>query len=197
MRRLFSISPTTGKFTNTGLTKTLSWYHGTEPYLSLMSKNCISSTAKNSARSGITTTSASGNLKQSSSGEERKMDSSKGARLDDKSGGQESGHVLRGGEGSGDGKRGGRGGKGGGNRNRGGKGDGGEGNREFLVSKALSWILRHGAVKEGLELDGEGFARCDQLVSLFVSSIFLFSTSSGEWVFRRLENRWVECKGIT
>lgn len=76
-------------------------------------------------------------------------------------------------EGSGGRKGGrGRGGKG----ERGGKGGDGEGNRDFVVSKALSWILRHGALKEGLEVDGEGFVRCDQLVSsdLFLLLVFLF-----------------------
>jgi hypothetical protein len=58
--------------------------------------------------------------------------------------------------------RGGRGGRGGG-RGGGGKG---EMNREVAVSKALSKLLRHAAEDAGLTLDGEGFARVDQVVSL-------------------------------
>jgi 2'-phosphotransferase len=38
--------------------------------------------------------------------------------------------------------------------------------REVEISKALSKLLRHAAVEEGLELDGEGFARVDQVVGL-------------------------------
>ena len=38
--------------------------------------------------------------------------------------------------------------------------------REVAVSKALSKLLRHAADDAGLELDGEGFARVDQVVSL-------------------------------
>jgi len=36
--------------------------------------------------------------------------------------------------------------------------------REVEISKALSKLLRHAAVEEGLELDGEGFAKVDQVV---------------------------------
>ncbi|QSZ34912.1 hypothetical protein DSL72_007774 [Monilinia vaccinii-corymbosi] len=42
----------------------------------------------------------------------------------------------------------------------GGRAGGGQ-SREVLVSKALSKLLRHAAVDEGLQLDGEGFARLD------------------------------------
>lgn len=80
------------------------------------------------------------------------------------------GERARGGRG---GSRGGRSGRGGGRG-----GGGSEGNREFLVSKSLSWILRHGAEKEGLALDGEGFARCDELVS-FLHSITFFLVVMG------------------
>lgn len=37
-------------------------------------------------------------------------------------------------------------------------------NREFTVSKALSWMLRHGAEKESLKLDREGYANVEELV---------------------------------
>jgi RNA:NAD 2'-phosphotransferase (TPT1/KptA family) len=40
-------------------------------------------------------------------------------------------------------------------------------NREVAVSKALSKLLRHAAEDAGLSLDGEGFARLDQVVSLY------------------------------
>ncbi|KAK6605574.1 RNA 2 -phosphotransferase [Botrytis cinerea] len=47
-------------------------------------------------------------------------------------------------------------------RGKGGKGRaGGAQNREMLISKALSKLLRHAAESEGVELDGEGFARLD------------------------------------
>ena len=36
--------------------------------------------------------------------------------------------------------------------------------RDVLVSKKMSWILRHGAVKEGLKLDESGYANCGELV---------------------------------
>jgi hypothetical protein len=56
------------------------------------------------------------------------------------------------------------GGKGG---RRGGKSSGGPASRAVGISKALSKILRHDAVKEGLKLDAEGYAKVDELVSLF------------------------------
>ncbi|KAI9811276.1 MAG: hypothetical protein M1832_000923 [Thelocarpon impressellum] len=37
--------------------------------------------------------------------------------------------------------------------------------REVTVSKAISWILRHGAAKEGLALDEGGYARVDDLLA--------------------------------
>ena len=49
---------------------------------------------------------------------------------------------------------------------RGGRG-GGEMNKEVAVSKALSKLLRHAAEDAGLTLDGEGFARVDQVVSQY------------------------------
>ena len=57
----------------------------------------------------------------------------------------------------------GRGGQGGGS---GSSGRGKEMNREVAISKALSKLLRHAAEDVGLALDGEGFARLDQVVSL-------------------------------
>ena len=61
-------------------------------------------------------------------------------------------------------------GKDGGKAKRGGKsGRGGRAplTREVTVSKALSFILRHGAEKEGLALDAEGFANVEELVSYY------------------------------
>ena len=64
-------------------------------------------------------------------------------------------------------------GKGEANRGRGadgGKGGGrGEMNRKVAISKALSKLLRHAAEDAGLALDGEGFARVDQVVSSDIS----------------------------
>ena len=36
--------------------------------------------------------------------------------------------------------------------------------RETNISKKISWILRHGAEKEGLKLDANGYASCSELV---------------------------------
>lgn len=59
---------------------------------------------------------------------------------------------------------------GGGKGKRGGRGGGGGApDREVLISKALSALLRHKASDAGIDLDGEGFARLDQVVGgLFV-----------------------------
>lgn len=69
------------------------------------------------------------------------------------------GGGRRGGGGSG-----GRGGK----RGKRGGGGGGEQDREFLLSKALSTLLRHKAGDAGIEMNGEGYARLDQVVSSFL-----------------------------
>ena len=45
-----------------------------------------------------------------------------------------------------------------------GRGGGGQG-REVQVSKALSRLLRHQAANAGIQLDDEGFARLDAVVS--------------------------------
>ena len=37
--------------------------------------------------------------------------------------------------------------------------------RETGISNKINWILRHGAVKVGLELDERGYANCRDLVS--------------------------------
>lgn len=55
----------------------------------------------------------------------------------------------------------------GGGRGRGGKrggGGGGQG-RDVQVSRALSRLLRHQATNAGIQLDGEGFAPLDRVVS--------------------------------
>jgi uncharacterized membrane protein YgcG len=54
---------------------------------------------------------------------------------------------------------------GGGGGGRGGRGGGGSQNREVLVSKALSKLLRHQAENAGIKLDAEGFAALDEVVS--------------------------------
>lgn len=76
------------------------------------------------------------------------------------------------------GKRGGRGGRSGG-RGGGGRGGGGE-NREVLVSKALSRLLRHAADEAKLALDSEGYARVDQVVSSFFWLLDYLSVSPPE-----------------
>ena len=63
-------------------------------------------------------------------------------------------------------------GRGRGGGSRGGRGsarDRGGLDREVMVSKALSKLLRHAAEDVGLALDAEGFARVDQVVSLVPS----------------------------
>ena len=55
-----------------------------------------------------------------------------------------------------------RGGKGGRGR-RGGRS--GDQNREYVLSKALSTLLRHQAATAGIKLDAEGFAPLDKVVS--------------------------------
>lgn len=45
------------------------------------------------------------------------------------------------------------------------------------MSKTLSYILRHGAQKEGLTLRPDGFVRVDQLVSPFEPSDSMLSRS--------------------
>lgn len=37
--------------------------------------------------------------------------------------------------------------------------------RDVMVSKKVSYILRHGAKKEGLNIDERGFVNCEDLVS--------------------------------
>jgi 2'-phosphotransferase len=46
---------------------------------------------------------------------------------------------------------------------------GGEMNRKVAISKALSKLLRHAAGDVGVTLDGEGFARLDQVVCISIS----------------------------
>ncbi|KAK8055494.1 hypothetical protein PG993_000721 [Apiospora rasikravindrae] len=61
------------------------------------------------------------------------------------------------------GRQGGGGGRGGKRGRRGGGGGGHEPDREVLLSKALSALLRHKASDAGIEMNGEGFARLDQV----------------------------------
>jgi len=51
---------------------------------------------------------------------------------------------------------------------RGGSARGGSQPREVLVSKKLSWLLRHGAEKEGLVLGKGGYVGLGDVVSLLV-----------------------------
>lgn len=53
-------------------------------------------------------------------------------------------------------------------RDRRGGGGGGAQSREVQVSKKLSWLLRHGAEKEGLKLGPGGWACLKDVVSLCV-----------------------------
>ena len=38
--------------------------------------------------------------------------------------------------------------------------------REETVSKAMAYVLRHGAEKEKLKLDGSGYINCEELVGI-------------------------------
>lgn len=44
--------------------------------------------------------------------------------------------------------------------------------RDLNISKALSMLLRHKAEEAGIELDDEGFARLDKVVSFFLGAFF-------------------------
>lgn len=59
-----------------------------------------------------------------------------------------------------------------GDRGRGKGGGGGQG-REVQVSKALSKLLRHQAANAGVQLDDEGYAPLDSVVSNHVSAVEL------------------------
>ncbi|GAB7358044.1 hypothetical protein MBLNU230_g0207t1 [Neophaeotheca triangularis] len=61
--------------------------------------------------------------------------------------------------------RGGAGGEGGGAGGKGGRGKRGPLSRDVMVSKKMSWLLRHGAEKEGLTLDEGGFVSVDEMLN--------------------------------
>ncbi len=95
--------------------------------------------------------------------------------------------------------RGGRNRRGGGGGRRGGGGGGAGGsNRQVQISKALSTLLRHQAQNAGIQLDAEGFAPLDQVVSnipplslslYFVLHIYLASSGMDRRVSKRRRNR--------
>lgn len=55
----------------------------------------------------------------------------------------------------------------------GGRGGRGGQSREVLVSKALSRLLRHQAGNAGIQLDAEGFAVLDEVVSFIYIYIYI------------------------
>ncbi len=67
--------------------------------------------------------------------------------------------------------------------------------REVEISKALSKLLRHAAVEEGLELDGEGFAKVDQVVGL-VSFLFEFHLKAHISTERSIALLWNSKRGL-
>ncbi|KAK8126687.1 uncharacterized protein PG998_002446 [Apiospora kogelbergensis] len=103
-----------------------------------------------------------------------------------------------GGGGGGDGGRGGKRGK------RGGGGDGGgqAPDRDILLSKALSALLRHKASEAGIEMNGEGYARLDQVVERDnakkrftlkpVSESDADSTDPKDWLIRANQGHSIE-----
>ena len=44
--------------------------------------------------------------------------------------------------------------------------------REVMISKKVSYVLRHGADKEGLKMDKNGYANCADLVRFGSSHVF-------------------------
>lgn len=66
-----------------------------------------------------------------------------------------------------------RGGRGGGRGGGGGGGGGGGMPREKQVSKKISWLLRHGAEKEGLKLGSGGYVGVKDAVSYSASTYIL------------------------
>lgn len=67
-----------------------------------------------------------------------------------------------------------RGGGSGGGRGRGKGRHSDQQTRETTISKAISFVLRHGAAKEGLRLDENGYANAADLVRCLFSILFLF-----------------------
>jgi 2'-phosphotransferase len=59
-------------------------------------------------------------------------------------------------------------GRGGAGRGRGGRGGshGAPLPRSIVISKKISYVLRHGAAKEGLKLDEAGYINCAELVCI-------------------------------
>lgn len=43
--------------------------------------------------------------------------------------------------------------------------------RDVGISKAMSFVLRHGAEKEGLKMDGRGYVQLEELVSSFAKPV--------------------------
>lgn len=70
-----------------------------------------------------------------------------------------------------------RGGGGGGGRGRGKGRHSDQQSRETIISKAISFVLRHGAAKEGLKLDENGYANAADLVRCLFPLPFLFFSS--------------------
>jgi len=56
-------------------------------------------------------------------------------------------------------------------------GSGGPASREITVSKAMSFVLRHGAEKEGIKLNKQGYANVADLVNPPLSLSSPFSTA--------------------
>lgn len=58
------------------------------------------------------------------------------------------------------------------------QGRGGSQDRETRISKLVSYVLRHGAKKEGLRIDEWGFVNVGELVSFIFFIYFYFFLSS-------------------
>lgn len=87
--------------------------------------------------------------------------------------------------------RGGGGGGGGGGRGRSRGRPSDQQSRETTISKAISFVLRHGAIKEGLKLDENGYANAADLVCCLFSPSFLFF---GDGVFTSMYLFYLPCR---
>lgn len=74
-------------------------------------------------------------------------------------------------------------GGGGGGRGRGKGWHSDQQSRETTISKAISFVLRHGAAKEGLKLDENGYANAADLVRGLILSTFVFVLAGEGRVF--------------
>ena len=49
--------------------------------------------------------------------------------------------------------------------------------RDVQISKAMSWLLRHGAKGEGIKMDANGYINVSDLVSIKILKFIIFTRS--------------------